>query len=158
MKTSVVISIAAAAAIAGAAAGAAAVALRGGPNSPGDGSITCPGGAACPGAGNNNRVGDHREWYGIAVPKDLIDGAAARQIICNGTNRNGCPPGYVGRLEKMPPPSRQKVYFCEPGKPIAGVPCDPDDYAIVCKNPNAPKKPTEACPGLPGYMDPDYAW
>lgn len=101
----------------------------------GDGSIVCPGAAACP---------KDAKYYGIAIKPTppATPGAPASEMVCPGDP--GCPAGYVGRLVHSIKAGR--VTVCRAGV----APCSTTHHAIVCEDDdNNPATPAPGCPGLP---------
>lgn len=100
-----------------------------------DGSVVCPGNAACP---------KDAKYYGVAIKPTppATAGSPASEMICPGDP--GCPVGYVGRLVHTL--RAGKVTVCRAGV----APCSTTHHAIVCEDDdNNPATAAPGCPGLP---------
>lgn len=96
------------------------------PGNPGDGSVRCPGGDACPEANLRGRHGTAgREAGNDPSGRPL-------QLICDGTKTgpaDPCPEGYVGRLMlEAALEQKGQVIVCRNGQDG----CKPNSWAIVC--------------------------
>jgi len=133
--------------IAGALAATALLAACGGQgvrvqaDPPGDGSVRCPGNAACP-----DKIQSLVRPVGIAGPEVADFNQKKRQLICTGdpgTSDAGCPDGYVGRLllkEALVADNLQEPVICRNGQGD----CKPQSWAIICPEGKG------GCPMLPG--------
>jgi len=123
---------------------------------PGDGAVKCPGNKACPNVQITPKAdageASTRGWWGIAgYEPGMSSDAKPKMIICDGTTRDGCPAGYVGRLvlkSTLSEDGLQTPTICRDGKAPCGTVDGKKTWAIICTDGR------QGCPMLPRWRDP----
>lgn len=117
---------------------------------PGDGSIVCPGGGACP-----KISAVETGWFGLYVPTGTTTpraphkkGSNPREIICP-YDADFCPAGFTGRLLRSS--DYPHVTLCKPGDkedPVNPKPqCPTESFAFMCRYTEGGTN--QPCPGHP---------